>query len=121
MEQRADGTAHPVRILIVDDEPAILMALRLALEERPWRIFTAPTAEKALELCGGSDFDAYIVDKNLPGASGIALVRELRRRSRVPAIVIMTGFASTTSAFEALNLGVDAYLETPFHDILAVA
>jgi DNA-binding response OmpR family regulator len=108
------------RILIVDDEPAILRVLELALDENGWKIESVGSAELALSRLRDAEFDLFLVDKNLPGMSGLDFVREVRLRDEVAGVVMMTGYASAASARDALNLGVDAYLTKPFADIYDV-
>ncbi len=109
------------RILIVDDEPVVLQVLRMALDDPAFATDTVSNAEEALARAARAPYDALIVDKNLPGMSGIALLRELRRRGDDAAALLITGYASAASAVEALNIGIDAYLEKPFDDVFAVA
>lgn len=108
------------RILIVDDEEGVLQTLRLSFDRYAWTVETATSAEQALELHRKSAFDVLVVDKNLPGMTGVELVRELRRKHDRVAVLLMTGFASTESAVETLNLGIEAYLEKPFANIFEV-
>jgi DNA-binding NtrC family response regulator len=108
------------RILIVDDEPAIPRALELAFEETGWTVMAVASAEQALVKLREAPFSLYIIDKNLPGMSGIELVREVRKVDEAAGVLLVTGYASAASARDALNLGVDAYLEKPFADIFAV-
>jgi DNA-binding response OmpR family regulator len=108
------------RLLIVDDEPTVRMALELAAGEQGWQIESVPTGEAALTLLASKPFDLLMVDKNLPGVSGVEIIRRVRERDKDIAIIMMTGFASPESAAETLHLGVDAYLEKPFDDIYAV-
>ncbi|MEE8410055.1 MAG: response regulator [Myxococcota bacterium] len=109
------------RVLIVDDEPVILQVLQLALRDRGWEIVTADSGEKALEICADREFDIYILDKNLPGISGIEVVARVRETDPEACCVIITAFASAESAAEALNLDVDAYVEKPFENIVETA
>jgi DNA-binding NtrC family response regulator len=105
------------RILIVDDEPSVLTLLRAAFEGRPWRVQTCASAQEAEPLLATGNFDLLVTDKNMPGMSGIDLIRNLRARgSRIPVIVI-TGYASADSATTALNLDIAAYIEKPFSNI----
>src|SRR2546423_5998 len=62
-------------------------------------------------------FAAALVDKNLPGMSGLDLIRRIRETDAEIALLMMTGYSSVESAAEALNLDVDAYLEKPFPQI----
>lgn len=108
------------RVLVVDDEPAILITLELAFEELGLELEKVDATETAIEALKRSAFDAVLSDKNLPGKSGIELVRWIRARNRTVPIVIMTGYASPESAKEALNLGIDSYLEKPFPNVMEV-
>lgn len=110
-----------VRILIVDDEPAVRTALKLAIRRRPWQVEEVESAEAAYVQLQSGRFDIALIDKNLPGMSGVDLIREIRKTDRSLAIIVITGFASSESATEALHLGIDAYLEKPFDDVYNVA
>ncbi len=110
-----------VRVLVVDDEPSILAAIRMALEDTGWEIETADTAEQGLARFREAHFDAVVTDKNLPGISGVDLIREIRAVDDQVRIIMITGFASVESSVETLNLGVDAYLEKPFKDIFEIS
>jgi DNA-binding NtrC family response regulator len=114
------GPPAALRLLIVDDEPSVLAVFRLVLEERPWQIETCGSAEEALPRVLGGAFDLLITDKNLPGMSGVDLIRAVRERDRELSIVMITGYASSESAMLGLNLGIDAYLEKPFIDVYEV-
>lgn len=109
-----------VRILIVDDEPAVRTALKLALRRRPWQVEEVESAEDALTRLQSSTFDAALIDKNLPGMTGIELIGEIRKTNQAIAIIVITGFASSESATESLHLGIDAYLEKPFDNVYNV-
>jgi len=109
------------RILIVDDEPSIVHALQLALEEIACESAEASDAEAALKLLAEQSFDLLILDKNLPGRTGVELARMVRFLNTGVPIVLITAFGSTESARETLNLRVDAYLEKPFPDIYKVS
>jgi len=109
------------RVLIVDDEPVVIRVLSAALGGSEFTIDSVDSAEAALDKLSPGAFDVLIVDKNLPGRNGINLVRELRSRGDDLPAILITGYASAASAAEALNVGVDAYLEKPFGDLFAVA
>lgn len=106
-----------MKVLIVDDEPAILELLAFAFSRKSIETETAPSAEAGLALTRNTAFDAALLDKNLPGMSGLELIRRIRETDHKMAIVMMTGFASPETALEALNLDVDAYLEKPFPNL----
>jgi DNA-binding response OmpR family regulator len=105
------------RVLVVDDEPAILVAMKMALEDAELEAETASTGEAGLALHGERPFDLLLLDKDLPGISGIEMIRTLRSHGDLTPVIVMTGHASVDSAINALNLGIDAYVDKPFDDI----
>ena len=109
------------RVLVVDDEDAIRSALQAVFEREAWEVETAESGEEALVRFAPGRFDLLLVDKNMPGGmSGLDLVRDVRASDALPAVVMMTAYASSATAAEAVNLDIDAYLEKPFEDIFAV-
>jgi len=109
-----------VRILIVDDEPIIREVLQVAFEEQGWQVMKADTGEDALRRLEDSEFEVLVIDKNLPGMSGVDFIRHVRRRDRIVRILLITAYGSVESAVETLNLGIDAYLEKPFPNVYDV-
>jgi DNA-binding response OmpR family regulator len=107
----------PVRILVVDDEAVIKEVLQIAFEEAGWHIAKADTGEEAVRRFRESEFEVLVVDKNLPGMSGVDFIREVRKQNRVVRVLMITAYGSVESAVESLNLGVDAYLEKPFANV----
>src|SRR5262245_26791096 len=109
------------RVLIVDDEPSVLTLLQLAFEQREWDLVTADTGEAALDSFRAARPDVVLADKNLPGISGVDVIREIRKTNEDLGIILMTGYASAESAQETLNLGIDEYVQKPFEDIMLLA
>jgi DNA-binding response OmpR family regulator len=109
-----------VRILVIDDEPVIKEVLQIAFEEASWQVTKADTGEEALRRLRDGEFDVLVVDKNLPGMSGVDFIREVRKQNRVIRVLMITAYGSVESAVETLNLGIDAYLEKPFPDVYDV-
>ncbi|HEY2747282.1 MAG TPA: response regulator [Polyangia bacterium] len=113
--------AAPYQVLLVDDEPTVLAALRLAFEDDPaFAMTVARSAEEALAVAGARVVDLVITDKNLPDRSGIELARQLRRTHPWLPIILITGYANAPSRKEGSEIGLAAYLEKPFADIFAV-
>ena len=106
-----------MKVLIVDDEAAILELLTFAFSRKQIPVETAPDAEQGLALTKRTQFDGALLDKNLPGMNGLELIRKIRESDSRMAILMMTGFASPETALEALNLDVDGYLEKPFPNL----
>lgn len=109
-----------VRILIVDDEPSVQMALQAALEQSGCRVEAVKTGEEALERYRKGTFDLVFVDKNLPGMDGVELIRKILDENDDVALLMITGYPSVESALETLELGIDGYIAKPFDDIFAV-
>lgn len=109
------------RVLAVDDEQSIRAAVEMSFEDAGWEVATAASAEEALGILREQSFDILFLDKNLPGISGLDLLRKVREENRDVAVVLMTAFGSASSAKEGLELGVDRYLEKPFADVFDLA
>jgi CheY-like chemotaxis protein len=108
-------TGHEV--LVVDDEAVVLTVLREALRRGGYRVTTAASAEEAMDLMQKRRFDLVLTDKNLPGASGLDVLRAARGLTPSPAIVLITGYTSYDSAVEALDIGAHDYIEKPIRDV----
>jgi CheY-like chemotaxis protein len=108
-------TGHEV--LVVDDEAVVLTVLREALRRGGYRVTTAASAEEAIDLMHKRRFDLVLTDKNLPGASGLDVLRAARALTPAPAIVLITGYTSYDSAVEALDIGAHDYIEKPIRDV----
>jgi len=103
----------PLRILAVEDDPRIRATLRLALEDEGYAVLEADSGESALELHSREDVDVVLVDLMLPGMTGFEVVRELRRASDVP-IVIVTARTDSHDVVAGLEAGADDYVRKPF-------
>lgn len=108
---------HSSTVLVVDDEDSVLSVFEKLLPRRGLKVQTARTGEQAISLLKGGRFGCLLVDKNLPGIDGIAVMREARKLQPYCACIMMTGFSSTASAVEALRLGATDYLEKPFENL----
>jgi excisionase family DNA binding protein len=107
-----DTTERP-RILVVDDEPAVRTLVAKTLTACDYTVETAEDGPTALERMQSTAYDLLITDLKMPGMDGLSVVREVRRLSDVP-IVILTGYSTEASAIEALNMGVAGYVTKPF-------
>ena len=104
-------------VLVVDDEVVVLTVLREALRRGGYRVTTAASGEEAIELMRQRRFDLVLTDKNLPGASGLEVLRVARTLDPPPAVVLITGYSSYDSAVEALDTGAQDYIEKPIRDL----
>ncbi len=116
------NTSERPRILVVDDEPAVRTLVAKTLAACDYDVETAEDGPSALERMKTTSYDLLITDLKMPGMDGLSVVREVRRQSDLP-IVILTGFSTEASAIEALNMGVAGYITKPFRlqKVLAVA
>jgi two-component system, OmpR family, response regulator RegX3 len=101
------------RVLVVDDEPAILDSVTYALEREGFEIRTAADGEEAIEVAREGGFDAVILDVMLPRLSGTEVCRRLRAESGVP-ILMLTARDSELDRVVGLELGADDYVTKPF-------
>ena len=102
------------RILLVEDDPAIVMTLRRVLNEEGHEVFVEKRGDTGLARARGEPFDAVITDLKLPGLDGLELVRELHAlKPRLP-VILMTAHGNTETAIEATKSGAFDYLLKPF-------
>jgi two-component system KDP operon response regulator KdpE len=101
------------RILVVDDEPQILRALRINLHARQYDVVTAGTGRGALEAAADAHPDLVILDLGLPDMDGVDVIRSLRKWTPVP-IVILSGRMNSAAKVNALDAGADDYVTKPF-------
>ncbi len=102
------------RILVVEDDPATLRFVILALERAGFSVASATSGPVALELLGADDaVDVLLADIGLPGMSGFDVIREARRRVPGLATALMTADASVDVAVNALRSEVDDFLPKP--------
>jgi len=102
-----------VRVLVVDDEPQILRALRPALRAQGHEVFVAATGQDALDEAAREQPELLILDLGLPDMDGTEVIRELRGWSDVPVIVLSVREAQA-SKVAALDAGADDYVTKPF-------
>src|SRR5579863_1325833 len=103
-----------IRILIVDDEPAIRRALRPPLVELGFQITEASRGEEALQALRGAMPDIVLLDVNMPGIGGIETLRRMRASSPRLPIIMLTVRDQEEDKVEALDLGADDYVTKPF-------
>ena len=107
------ATSPNPRVLIVDDEPSVLITTRVILEQEGYAVETATGGEAALALIADHNFDLVLTDLNMPRVDGLAVLAEVQRRSPNTATIMITGYASVQSALDAVQLGASEYLMKP--------
>jgi two-component system, OmpR family, KDP operon response regulator KdpE len=111
---------HNPRILVVDDDLAILKFLRANLQAEGYEILVAIDGEKALQTIEKELPDLVILDITLPGLDGFEICRRLRQWSQIP-IIMLTARGEAEDKVKCLNLGADDYITKPFAAIELLA
>ncbi len=114
---RRAGAGDPVsatgaRILVVDDEPAIVRAVRANLDRHGFRVDTAASAQEAIEHSQMRP-DLILLDLGLPDGDGFEIIRVVREQSDTP-IIVLSARGAERDKVRALDLGADDYLTKPF-------
>jgi two-component system KDP operon response regulator KdpE len=101
------------RVLVADDEPAIRKVVRDALERDGHEVVAAIDGQEALERFEEGTFDLVVTDLAMPRVDGLELVKEIRRRSAVP-VLVLTVRGEEREKVRLLDLGADDYVTKPF-------
>ncbi len=104
---------HRPRVLVVDDEPQIVRALKVVLREAGFDAAAAETASQALDLAAVRPPEAAIVDLVLPDGDGVEVTRRLREWSEMP-ILVLSAVGEEEQKVRALEAGADDYITKPF-------
>ena len=102
------------RVLVVDDEAAILRFLKPALEANGYEMISAGTVEEALKRAAAESPDIVLLDLGLPDGDGKDVIRQARQWSDVP-IIVLSARDRETEKIQALDLGADDYVNKPFN------
>lgn len=102
-----------MRLLIADDDPQMVRALRITLTARGYDVVTAPDGTTALDLAIRDHPDVVVLDLGMPGLTGIEVIQALRGWTQVP-ILVVSGRSESWDKVEALDAGADDYVTKPF-------
>lgn len=102
-----------MKILIADDDPQILRALRITLAARGYQILTAANGVEAVNAAIEHKPDLFLLDLGMPGLDGIEVISALRSWTQAPVLVV-SGRTGATDKVEALDAGADDYVTKPF-------
>src|SRR5687767_13847055 len=112
---QSDKTPAAKKVLLVDDDPEIIEALRYALEHRGYHVLVARDGNQGLAAAEKEDPDLVILDMMMPKRSGFLVLEKLRRTRPIPVRVIMiTANEGSRHKAYAEMLGVDDYIRKPF-------
>lgn len=101
-------------ILIVDDEPTMLKALRISLEQEGFQVTLATDGREALDKVAIATFDLIVLDLMMPRVDGLTVCREVRKHSKVP-IIMLTAKDEDIDKILGLEVGADDYVTKPFN------
>ncbi len=101
------------KILVVDDEKAIISLLEQAFSRKGYAVRSAMDAETALEILENESIYVMFFDLNLPGMNGIELCREIKKRRPVSVIYAITGYASLFELADCRDAGFEDYFKKP--------
>ena len=110
-----------MRVLVVDDEPALRESLRRGLGAGGWAVDTAGDGEAGLEMAAGEEYDVVVLDIMMPRRNGYEVVREMRRREIWTPVLMLTAKDGEYDEADAFDLGADDYLVKPFSFVVLEA
>lgn len=100
-------------VLIVDDEPKILEVVSALMTSKGFRVFSADNGQTALDIFNHQNITLVLLDLMMPGLSGEEVCAQIRKKSRVP-IIMLTAKVEEENVVQGLNLGADDYITKPF-------
>jgi two-component system KDP operon response regulator KdpE len=101
------------KVLVVDDEPQIVRALRINLSARGYDVSTAASGQQALQVAASAHPDVVVLDLGLPDLDGTAVIEGLRGWTSVP-IIVLSARTDSSDKVSALDAGADDYVTKPF-------
>ena len=102
------------RVLVIDDEQIILDSISKILTEENFRVDTTLKGGTGISHAINEPYDLILTDIRMPDLDGLKVLREIRRLKPGIPIIIVTGYATISSAVEAMHLGATNYIEKPF-------
>ncbi len=108
------GKAAPLKILVVDDEPAIRRFLRTSLSAQGYQVTEAENGVGALEMLGRGAADILVLDLGLPDIDGVEIIERIRGQASPLPIIVLSSRTDEAGKVNALDLGADDYVTKPF-------
>ena len=103
-----------MKVLVVEDEPKMLRAIRRGLEREGYAVDTAADGDDGLSFGTEYEYDAIVLDVMIPGRDGFEVCRQLRSRGRWAPILMLTARDGVADRIQGLDTGADDYLAKPF-------
>ncbi|MFC1580497.1 ATP-binding protein [Thermodesulfobacteriota bacterium] len=111
-----DDSPHQPHILLMEDESSVAQGLQMVLHEEGYTVDLAMTGQSALSTLSSKGFDLLVADLRLPDMDGMEVIKRVKDERPETEVIVITGYANTTSAVEAMKRGVKEYLPKPFTD-----
>jgi response regulator RpfG family c-di-GMP phosphodiesterase len=105
-------------VVCVDDEPAILSALRRSLRTEPYELLTTESPESALKWVGTRDVSLIISDQRMPGMEGTELLEEISKRSPSTAKILLTAYPGDTMGAAGLRHWTECMISKPWDNVM---
>jgi two-component system response regulator HydG len=102
------------KVLVVDDEAIVVNSIRKILSRKGFSVQEAFTCKDALAMVFANDYDLVLLDMRLTDGNGIEVLQKIKAKRPDLRVVIVTGYASTDTAVEAIQKGASDYMPKPF-------
>jgi DNA-binding response OmpR family regulator len=117
MKLPARGLCVPKKVLLIDDDPALVRMIRLALLSEGWDVDTASDGQQGLERSDGAEYDIVVLDLQMPNLDGRGFYREYRARGGAAPVVLLSAYGAQAARAE---LGADAAVTKPFDPVVLI-
>src|SRR3989442_11522930 len=107
--------SDPATLLIADDDPGLRQSLERTLTREGYRVILASDGNAALERLQAGGVDLVLTDLQMPGLSGIELLRAVKAIASEMGVILLTPFGTVEGAVKAVKEGADDFLPQPFH------
>lgn len=104
-----------MKVLVIEDEPALQASIRQYLEQQGYICETAQDFPQALDKINDYDYDCIVADIGLPNGNGLDIIKELKSLESGAGIIVISAKDSLEDKLQGLDLGADDYLTKPFH------
>lgn len=104
-----------MKVLIIEDEPAIAGSIKDYLKPNGIQCESAATAREAMDKIGMYEYDCILLDLMLPDGDGFDILRELKRLNKTDGVIIISAKENLDTRIDGFNLGADDYVTKPFH------
>jgi sigma-B regulation protein RsbU (phosphoserine phosphatase) len=126
VDTHTSSTTHGRRVLVADDQPDIVAALRLLLRGAGFETDSANSVQDVRDRLNGGDYDLLLMDLNYArdttsGREGLELLTEVHARNRLLPIIVMTGWGSIETAVEAMRRGARTFVHKPWENATLTA